>query len=92
LTHLLGILLILYLKRVAIHCGQVHHNRSQNFKKGYKHIKTQKLSVKHSMASQGLKRKAEELSALVDRIYGDIGTATPSHKRFHADLTLTTKT
>jgi hypothetical protein len=37
------------------------------------------------MASQRLKRKAEVLSALVDQIYGELGTlATPS-KRFRTD-------
>ncbi|KAI9288675.1 hypothetical protein BC943DRAFT_350020 [Umbelopsis sp. AD052] len=34
------------------------------------------------MASQGLKRKAEVLSALVDQIYGELGTPSTTSKRF----------
>jgi hypothetical protein len=43
------------------------------------------------MASQGLKRKAEVLSALVDQIYGEIGTPSTTSKRFRLDSDTLTK-
>jgi hypothetical protein len=45
----------------------------------------------HFMASHSLKRKAEELSALVDRINGEIGAASTG-KKSRLDPGLTAKT
>jgi hypothetical protein len=65
------------------HCTAFCH-KLRNFSQ-LSGVKTQTRSLDEYMASQGLKRKAEVLSALVDQIYSEIGTPSTTGKRFRID-------